>query len=201
MSGLMARSYYCPRFSSSWSWRSTSGSTSSGSFPCRMRRSLRATTSWRTSSAQPASVPELPGRPLGEQLGQLGLDVERRLAAGALPVGLRLEHLADLGLAPRPEPARRAVAGSLGQVGVELDRELALADLLQGVPGAEHEGGQRDRDRHQDDDQDRLAGAEAERQRWHRPGYERRAGGASGAAGTGAGGLGIPVSFVCQLVD
>ena len=64
-----------------------------------MRRSLRATTSWRTSSASPGSAPRARWRPLGEQPGQLGLDVERRLAAGALPVGLRLQHLADLGLA------------------------------------------------------------------------------------------------------
>ena len=41
---------HCPRFSSSRSWRSTSASTSSGSWPLRARRSLRATTSWRTSS-------------------------------------------------------------------------------------------------------------------------------------------------------
>ena len=134
-----------------------------------MRRSLRATTSWRTSSASPGSAPELPWRLIGEQLGQLGLDVERRLAAGALPVGLRLQHLADLGLAGLTRAGSGAVAGPLGQVAVELDRELALADLLQGVPGPEHEGGQRDRERHQDDDQDRLAGAEAERQRWHPP--------------------------------
>src|SRR6266511_2831471 len=46
-----------PRFSSSRSWRSTSASTSNGSWPLRARRSLRATTSWRTSVRSSSSRP------------------------------------------------------------------------------------------------------------------------------------------------
>ena len=71
---------------------STSASTSSGSSPRRARRSLRATTSWRTSSRRPVVL----GRGAALQIGHLRVDVQRRLAAGLAAVGLRLEHLADL---------------------------------------------------------------------------------------------------------
>ena len=98
------------------SWRSVSASTSSGSCPRRRRRSLPAITSRRTSSRSSSST--LGGPSLGpvEQLPQLRLDVERRLAGALAPVGLRLQHLPRLRLLDRrgrPGPARgRRGAGS-----------------------------------------------------------------------------------------
>ena len=112
------------------SWRSISVSTSSGSLPWRSRRSLRAITSWRTSSRSAGSP--APGAARGERR-ELRLDVERRLAAGLAAARLRLEHLADLllGLGRRggrlrsrsqlevaaPEPAVDAAASPVGHRG------------------------------------------------------------------------------------
>jgi hypothetical protein len=135
-------------------------------------------------------------RPLVEQLPQLDLDVEWRFAASLLAVGLRLQHLPDLGLAGLPGGRRGAVRDPRRQVAVELDREWALPDLLERVPGPEHEGDQRDRDRHQDDDEDHLSGAEAERDGEHPPrvratGRRRN----TSCLGTRWGTPEIPVSF------
>src|SRR2546423_208666 len=79
--------------------------------------------------------PEATRRALVEEPRELGVDVERRLAPGALAVGLRLEHLADLRLLGFARDGRRAAA-RLRELAV--DPELALADRLEGAPGAEH---------------------------------------------------------------
>ena len=101
---------------------------------------------------------------LVEQPGELGVDVERRLAAGALPVGLGLEQLAELGLAGLGRA--RSAASSVIRRGRSLSNSTAnwpLPIWRRASPGPEHEGDQGDRDRRQDDDQDHLAGAEADR--------------------------------------
>ncbi len=67
--------------------RVTSASTSSGSRPWRARRSLRATTSWRTSVSSPGSCSRALRR--REQPRDLGVDVERRLRRGRPCASLR----------------------------------------------------------------------------------------------------------------
>ena len=109
------------------------GSTSSGSSPWRWRRSLRATTSWRTSSRSAGSPPR-PAPPFGQQPLELGVDVERLLAPRRWRSGLGLEHLAEL-LLPDPGAAGAGVARAPAQVVLELDREPALADRSEGVAG------------------------------------------------------------------
>ena len=104
---------YCPRFSNSRSWRSTSASTSSGSLPWRARRSLRAWTSWRTSSRSAgsseggAAVPPARSaagrarrrRPAAPRRGRSGGRPWPRASGGARPRALPT---------PRPRPRSRA---------------------------------------------------------------------------------------------
>jgi len=103
-----------------------------------------------------------------QEFDDMVTDVERCLAAARLPVGLRLQQLADLLLANLGGALGVRVAHLLRQVLLELDRELALADLPERVPGAECEGDPGDRDGHEDDDQDHLAVGDREQ------GIERR---------------------------
>src|SRR5215212_9439581 len=106
---------------------------------------------------------------LSQELPQFGVDVDRLLPAGALPVGLRLEELANLVLASRARCGAGLVGDLLGKVALVLDRERSLADLPQRVAGAGDEGDERDRDRDEHDDQDHLARAHADREGGHGP--------------------------------
>ena len=91
--------------------------------PCRgaSRRALRASTSSRIS---PTSAGSTPGRVSARELG---LDVQRRLAAARAALVAGLEHLADLlvalGCGRRPTGSPRPSAPSV-------EREAAPADLL-----------------------------------------------------------------------
>src|SRR5215207_1536912 len=97
-------------------------------------------------------------RLLGPQAGELRFDVHRRLAAGALAIGLRLQQLSQLvlgdggGVGPGAGVGQRPAV-----VGLEVDREVALADLLEGIAGVGDEGDRGDRNRDQDDDQDHVS--------------------------------------------
>ena len=81
------------------------------------------------------------------QRGQLGLDVDRLLAAPQAPRVARLEHLPDLGLLLGGAGPR---VGGAGQ-GIGLD--AAGPDLLVGAPGA-GEGGHADHGPQADNDED-----------------------------------------------
>src|SRR5581483_1390751 len=105
------------------------------------------------------------GGALAQELLELALHVERRLPAGGLAVGLRLEELADLRLAhggglallARARRGARAARAPGVEVALELDRELALADLPEGAAGprGEGHGGEREGDE-EDQEEDVL---------------------------------------------
>ena len=148
------------------------GSTSSASLPCRARRSLRASTSWRTSSTSAGSCS--PDRcASAEQLRR----PRRRCPGLALPArrGARCGPAASGGL---PAPARRArrrgepAAPPCGLI-VAFLGEPALSDLVvHRVAAARHE------EQHGHHEREGDGADDHERQPVPREGQHRGAGGA-----------------------
>ena len=107
--------------------RSISCSTSSGSLPARTRRALRASTCCADLVAQLVVDDGAGGIGLrARQRGELGLDVQRRLAAAHAARVACLEHLADLHVTLGVGAHRRGAAAVL-LVGEPAAADLAVA--------------------------------------------------------------------------
>ena len=125
-----AQARYCPRFSSRGAGARSRPRRRAA--PCPAARAARCAR--RPAGGPPRAAPRRRSsrprdRRSAQQALQLGLDVERRLAARALAVGLRLEHLPHLGLAARRGARRRRPSRRVGGSSCSIDESCALADL------------------------------------------------------------------------
>src|SRR5215210_4155442 len=141
--------------STTWPSRSASGVIASRLSPSRLR--LLPQVLELAELTLDLGVRGRRGCLLGANALHLRLDVERALPADPLAVGLRLEELAQFGIAHLGRGIGVGVGHLLRQVVLELHRELPLADLAERASGAKREGECPDRDRGEDDHQDRLS--------------------------------------------